>query len=60
MAAVKRVPSKFYSVPVDMINNIMKELFNYVSDRDLYVAAENVNIYLNSTDLMIEGKAGYG
>lgn len=56
MAAVKKVPSKFYSVPVDMINNIMKELFNYVSDRDLYVAAENVNIYLNSTDLMIEGR----
>lgn len=57
MMAMKRVPSKFYSVPVKMINGIMKELFDYVSDRELYVAAENVSIYLNSTDLMIEGRA---
>ena len=34
----------------------MKELFDYVSDREFYVAAENVSIYLNSSDLMIEGK----
>lgn len=56
MKAVKKVPSKFYSVPVKMVNGIIKELFNYVSDREFYVSAENVSIYLNSSDLMIEGK----
>lgn len=56
MKAMKKVPSKFYSVPVKMINGIMKELFDYVSDREFYVVAENVSIYLNSSDLMIEGK----
>ena len=56
MRAMKRVPSKFYSVPVKMINGIMKELFDYVSDREFYIAAENVSIYLNSSDIMIEGK----
>ena len=52
---VKKIPSKFYSVPVKMINGIMKDLFNYVSDRELYIAGEDISIYLNSSDIMIEG-----
>lgn len=52
---VKKIPSKFYSVPVKMINGIMKDLFNYVADRELYIAGEDISIYLNSSDIMIEG-----
>ncbi|MDD4433850.1 MAG: hypothetical protein PHN48_09180, partial [Parabacteroides sp.] len=51
-----KIPSKFYSLPTKMLNGIMKELFNYVSDRELYVAGEKINVYLNSTDIMLEGK----
>lgn len=55
MRAVKKVPSKFYSVPAKMINGTLKELFNYVSDREMYITGENLSVYLNSTDIMIEG-----
>jgi len=51
-----KIPSKFYSLPTKMINGIMKEMFNYVSDRELYVASEKINVYINSTDIMLEGK----
>ena len=53
--ACKKVPSKIYSVPVKMMNGVMKVLFNYVSDREFYVTGEDLNIYINSSDIMIEG-----
>lgn len=56
ISTTKKIPSKFYSLPTKMINVIMKEMFNYVSDRELYVAGEKINIYINSTDIMLEGK----
>ncbi len=56
MKAVKKIPSRFYSVPAKMINGTLKELFNYVSDRELYITGENLSIYLNSSDIMIEGR----
>lgn len=56
---VKKIPSKFYSVPVKILNGTMKKLFNYVSDREIYISGENINIYLNSSDIMIEGNEAY-
>ncbi len=53
---LKKIPSKFYSVPVKMMSGIIKELFDYVSDRELYVTGENISIYLNSKDIMLEGR----
>lgn len=56
ISATKKIPSKFYSLPTKMINGIMKELFDYVSDRELYVSGEKINVYINSADIMLEGK----
>ncbi|MBD9219740.1 MAG: hypothetical protein EGQ35_05400 [Clostridiales bacterium] len=53
---VKKVPSKVYSLPTKMINGIVKDLFDYVSDREFYVSGENISIYINSADIMLEGK----
>lgn len=52
----KKIPSRFYSLPVKMTNEVVKDLFDYMSDRELYLAGENISIYLNSSDIMIEGK----
>lgn len=56
ISSSKKVPSKFYSLPTKMINGVMRELFNYVSDRDFYVSGEKINVYINSADIMLEGK----
>ena len=53
---VKKVPSKVYSLPTKMINGIVKDLFDYVSDREFYVSGEDISIYINSADIMLEGK----
>lgn len=56
---VKKIPSKFYSIPVKMLNAKMKKMFNYVSDREIYISGENISIYLNSSDIMLEGREEY-
>ncbi len=53
---IKKIPSKVYSVPVKMVNGIIKELFDYTSYREMYVAGENISIYVNSSDIMLEGR----
>ncbi|MEA4971713.1 MAG: hypothetical protein VB119_00895 [Candidatus Metalachnospira sp.] len=57
ISSTKKIPSKFYSLPIKMINGIMREMFDYVSDRDFYVSGEKINVYINSADIMLEGKA---
>lgn len=42
-----------------MLNAKMKKMFNYVSDREIYISGENISIYLNSSDIMIEGREEY-
>lgn len=55
ISSTKKIPSRFYSLPTKMINGIMREMFNYVSDREFYVSGEKINIYINSADIMLEG-----
>lgn len=58
MVCSKKIPPKIYSLPSKMLKGIVKDLFGYTADREFYIKGDNLSIYLNPSDIMIEGFEG--